>query len=173
MPRSGNGHGRKPGKKRQQTKCLGLMTEGMAVHDEAAARRDANALLNLSSKSPAGAAGQKRSSPATAKAAASKYHRDKCTRLEDERDHAAKLMNAANARARLAEEREERAKALAAKRLVERNAARESERAWREELHENEEEMEGLASEHAVADLAVVGRERREKGLGNVGNGRQ
>mmetsp|Transcript_30759 Transcript_30759/g.79875 ORF Transcript_30759/g.79875 Transcript_30759/m.79875 type:complete len:179 (-) Transcript_30759:70-606(-) len=149
MGRSSNGLGRKCGKKRNTVKTPGILTEGTTTHDAAAARRDAQALLKLSSQSPAGAAALKRSSPGTSKASVSKYFRDKTARLEAELEDSNNLRRKANAAQRAAEEREERAKALAAQRLKDRNAARESERAWREDLHQAEDEMAGLA-EHGV-----------------------
>ena len=166
MTRKKGGIGRHPGKTSHTAKTEGLRTDGTVVHDESAARSDAAALLNLSNISPAPETGLRRFSPATLKAAASKYNRAKVEQLEGECDRLSNLKNEANARARAAEEREDRAKVLAAKRLKERDAARESERAWREESHQFEDEMEGLASEPIVADLPAIGKESRADGGG-------
>ena len=166
MGRSSNGLGRKCGKTRVVDKCPGLKTEGTTAHDAAADRRASEQLLNLTKQSPAPAAALRGSSPSTLKAAASKYHRVEVARLKEERDHNNDLRNAANHRARLAEEREERAKALAATRLKERDEACESQRSWRKDLHEIEDEMEGLASERRVSDLPVIGKAKRGVGGG-------
>ena len=166
MGRSTSGLGRKPGKTRVVDKCPGLKTEGTTAHDAAADRRASEQLLNLTKQSPAPAAALRGSSPSTLKAAASKYHRVEVARLKEERDHNNDLRNAANQRARLAEEREERAKALAATRLKERDEACESQRSWRKDLHEIEDEMEGLASERRVSDLPVIGKAKRGVGGG-------
>ena len=77
------------------------------------------------------------------------------------------LRNDANARARKAEKQAERAKGEAQKRLTDREEAREDSRAWREDLHEVEDEMEGLASEARVSDLPVIGKEKRGVGGGS------
>ena len=146
MGRSTSGLGRKPGKTRVVDKCPGLKTEGEPAFEAAAAQRHAAALFKLSGQSPAGAAALKRSSPCNSKALVSKHFRDKTASLEAEIEDSNKCRRDALAAQRAAEEREGRAKALAAQRLKDRNAARESERAWREDLHEAEDEMEGVAS---------------------------
>ena len=119
------GLGRKPGKRRRTAKVEGLETEGTAVHVAAAARRDAAALLSLTTKSPAGAAAGKHLSPSTLKAASSsKYHRDKVAGLEEQLKEANDATNAANACARASEKREVRAKELAEQRLKKMNTLR-------------------------------------------------
>ena len=62
--------------------------------------------------------------------------------------------------------RADRAEKLAAARLVDRDAARSSQRAWREELEQVEDEMEGLVSAPLVSDLPVIGKEARGAGGG-------
>ena len=165
MGRSTNGLGPKPGKKRATIKTPGILTEGTAVHDAAAARRDAKALLQLSSKSPAaGGAAGKRASPSTA-AVPNRYFREKVKTLEADLADSNRLKNSANSRARAAEEREVRAKTLAANRLSDRQAAQDSERAWREQLLEAEDEKAELGQ--SAAGLRVIGRQSRGEGGGS------
>ena len=110
-----------------------------------------------------GTASLQRLSPSTLQAAASKYLRNKNATLEQECADANRLRYEAHARARAAEEREERAKALAAKRLLERNAARESERAWREELHAADDEDDGGED---APNLRIIGKDAKGEGGG-------
>mmetsp|Transcript_3886 Transcript_3886/g.10150 ORF Transcript_3886/g.10150 Transcript_3886/m.10150 type:complete len:291 (+) Transcript_3886:4227-5099(+) len=161
-----HGIGRRPGKKRAPHKLGAQQPCKASARDEAAAERAAEAMLGMGSPAPA-AAGP--STPVTQPPAAPGGVRDLREQLaasHAEAEHANKLRNDANRRARAAEGEAKRAKALAATRLKERDDACGSQRAWREELHECEDEMQGLASEAIVADLPAVGRARRGKGGG-------
>ena len=163
MPRKQGGIGRRPGKKRDEAK--GTRDKVLARARDAAA-----ASVGLSSPTPSSTASlagtEQQQSRQTAVEGGVRYYREKLDEMTKKFNHENELKKQANARARASEEREVRAKELAEKRKKERDAACDSQRAWREELHDAEGEIEGLASERSVADLPVVGRERRGVGGG-------
>ena len=170
MTRREGGVGIAPGKKRAEGKRGAQQPSKASARDTAADMRDAEALAGLASHtSPPSACSMPPCAPTRPPAAhgSVRYHRERADAAEAKFKNEHELKRAAHARARASEEKLERAREKSAKRLQDRNSARESERAWCEQAHEFEDEIEGLVSEPIVADLPAVGKEPRGKGGGS------
>ena len=166
MTRKQGGLGRHPGKKRAACKSGAQQPSLVSARDLAAALRDAEALVGLATHTSPSAEGPTPPTRPPAQPGTYRFERERADALEKKFQNERELKRDANARARASDAKLERATGLSAQRLKDRDEAQESQRSWREDLHDLEDEMDGLASETIVADLPAIGKAKRGVGGG-------
>ena len=168
MTKAQGGIGRQPGRKREEGKRGTQRPTAAMARDIAAIvdaeRRAADALQAMTTAAPAAEAPTP-TEPEDAAPFGARYFRELLEKMTEQCDRENRLKREANERARKAEAGESRWKALAEQRKDERDAAREDARAWAENVHQVEDEMDGLA-ESPAAHLPVIGKESRGDGGG-------